>query len=344
MWTKKILAAAIAVGFGWAIGSAAPAAAGEKVEWNVSLWGNKRAASAHIESLATMVAERTGGDFTIKIHYGGALSAPKENIDGLKIGAFEAALVCGFYSPGKLPASMALVLPFLPINSLDAQEKVHEVFFAHPALVREFAGWNARVVSPTVLPDYKVMGKGEPPVTMEGWKGMRVRAGGGQGQAVAKLGAIPTSMPSSEIFTGMERGLLDAVALPFSYGFSAFRVDELSSWYIDNLSLGGVNCPLTSSTTAWNALPAEYQKLIDELRPKALAAQKASHQEADDKNVPMFAQKGIKAIKLSDDVLAEIARIGGTPVWEEWIADAESKGIPGRELLDLILATAKSSS
>jgi len=344
MWTRKLLVALTAACVGWALGSAAPATAGEKVTWNVSLWGKKRAATAHVESLGAMLAERTGGDFTVKVHYGGALSAPKENIDGIKIGAFEAALVCGFYSPGKLPASMALVLPFLPINSLDAQEKVHETFFAHPVLVEEFGAWNARVVSPTVLPDYKVMGKGDAPLTLADWKGMRVRAGGGQGQAMAKLGAIPTSMPSSEIFTGMERGMLDSVALPFSYGFAAFKVDELSDWYIDNLSLGGVNCPLVSGSEAWNALPADYQKLVEELRPKALEAQKASHRAADEKNVPLFAKKGIKAIKLPNDVVEEILRVGGQPVWDAWVADAEEKGIPGRDLLDLIFATAKTAS
>ena len=34
-------------------------------EWNVSLWGKRRAFTEHVEKLAELVSEKTGGEFTI---------------------------------------------------------------------------------------------------------------------------------------------------------------------------------------------------------------------------------------------------------------------------------------
>ena len=41
------------------------------VEWNVSLWGQRRAFTEHVEKLAELVSERTNGEFTLNISYGG---------------------------------------------------------------------------------------------------------------------------------------------------------------------------------------------------------------------------------------------------------------------------------
>jgi len=59
-------------------------------EWNVSLWGKRRAFTEHVEKLAELVSEKTNGEFTLNISYGG-LSNNRENLDGISIGAFEMA-------------------------------------------------------------------------------------------------------------------------------------------------------------------------------------------------------------------------------------------------------------
>ena len=53
-------------------------------EWNVSLWGKRRAFTENVEKLAELVEQKTNGDFKLKISYGG-LSKSKENLDGISI-------------------------------------------------------------------------------------------------------------------------------------------------------------------------------------------------------------------------------------------------------------------
>ena len=72
------------------------------VEWNVSLWGKRRAFTEHVEKLAELVSAKTGGAFTLNISYGG-LSKNKENLDGISIGAFEMAQFCAGYHARQEP-------------------------------------------------------------------------------------------------------------------------------------------------------------------------------------------------------------------------------------------------
>ncbi|MEO0361331.1 MAG: C4-dicarboxylate ABC transporter substrate-binding protein, partial [Pseudomonadota bacterium] len=64
-----------------ALAATAIAFAGEAmaVEWNVSLWGKRRAFTEHVEKLAELVSAKTNGEFTLNISYGG-LSKNRENL------------------------------------------------------------------------------------------------------------------------------------------------------------------------------------------------------------------------------------------------------------------------
>ena len=171
---------------------------GPKVFWKISMWGNPRALSVGMEELARRAAAETDGNFQIKIFYGAQLSSNRENLDGLKLNAFEGAAICNFYHPGKNPAWMVFSLPFLPLGDPKVDKYVRAKMFEHPAIVADMEKWNAIPYVSGLLPQYEVLGKGPAPTTLEGWKGMRVRAGGGLGSAMEKLGAVKQTCLSAE--------------------------------------------------------------------------------------------------------------------------------------------------
>jgi TRAP-type mannitol/chloroaromatic compound transport system substrate-binding protein len=105
------------------------------ITWTVSLYGARRAHTEGIEGLAAHVPYKTDGNFEMSLQYGAVLSHPAENIDGLQLGAFEAAHICSFYRPGKTPVSTALNLPLLPLPTLEAQHQVYDELLRHPAIV-----------------------------------------------------------------------------------------------------------------------------------------------------------------------------------------------------------------
>ncbi len=307
---------------------------GPKVEWKLATWGKPRAITAGIELLAKQVSERTGGKFTINIGYG-TFGGEREVLDILNAGGLQASMVCSSYHPDKLPAYTALDLPFLPLPDFETQWSVHDAVHAHPHIIQEFARWNAITYSANLLPQYELIGKGPPPKSLADYKGMRVRALGGLGDAMKNLGAVPTSVPPTEVYTAMERGTIDAVSFPTTYAHLSYKSYEIGNWYTTNLAPGTVACPTLINRNAWAQLPPQYQKLMMELRPKVKDALISAYQQNDEKNIPLFKRK-LTFVTYSPADLAEFRRVGAQPVWDKWVAEMTARGIPAKDLLQLV--------
>jgi TRAP-type C4-dicarboxylate transport system substrate-binding protein len=316
---------------------------GPKVTWRLSLWGKRRAFTEGLEYISKSVSEKTDGNFEIKLFYGEQLSKSKENLDGISVGAFEAALFCASYHPGKNKPLNVLDLPFLPLGDLDVMIAVHQKVYAHPAAKKALANWNAVLFMPNVLPQYEYMGKGAPPASVKDFAGKRLRALGGMGRAAKAIGAVPTTVPASETYTALQRGTVDAIGFPYTYTFAAYKLDEIADWYTTNMALGTVNCPIVFNADSYEVLPDQYKKLLEDLIPGAVEAQKAAYKEKDAINIKKWAENpNLKAVTIPENEMAEFRRIGGEPLWNEWVA--ENKGdIPAQELLDLVLSAAKGS-
>lgn len=312
---------------------------GPKVFWKLSMWGNPRALSAGIEAMAEKVREETDGNFNIKIFYGAQLSKSTENLDGLKVNAFEGAAICNFYHPGKNPAWMVFSLPFLPLGDPQVDKYVRTKMMEHPAIVADMAQWNAVPYISGLLPQYEILGNGDAPTSLEAWEGKRVRAGGGLGTAMEKLGAVKTTLPAGETSTAMQRGALDAAAFPYTYAHVAFKINEESTWFTANLAPGTSECGWVFNKTAYDALPDQYKKLLADNKDLALDTQLAAYAAADEKNLPMF-KENLTEIVYSDDELAKFKEVAGQPVWDEWVAANKDK-FDAQNVLDSIFKFAE---
>lgn len=310
-----------------AIGGPSASAAeveGPELKWNVSLWGKPRAGTVIADELAEQVSAKTGGKWTMSLHYGEALSKARENLDGLAIGAFEAAMFCNFYHPRKNPALMSLTLPFLPMSSWEDNRQIREAVYAHPAVVKELGRWNAVAYTSSFLPQYEFIGRGEAPLGLQDWRGMTVRAGGGLGQAMQRLGATPASSTATEVYTGVQQGTMDAAAFPFTYSHVSYRIHEVADWFTGNLSPGTADCPLAFARTAYAALPAQYRMLLDDVKEDVIRAQVQAYVDADRVNLPML-KETLTEIRYTDDQLAEFRATAGKPVIDAWIEDNQER-------------------
>ena len=322
---------------------AAPAQAqtvdGPKVDWKLATWGKPRAFTAGIETLARHVKERTGGKFNITIGYS-TFGGEKEILDILNSGGLQMTTICSSYHPDKHPAYTGLDLPFLPLPDFDTQWAVHDAYHQHPYILQELAKWNAMPYASNLLPQYEFIGKGKAPKTLADYKGLRVRAIGGIGDAMRNIGAVPTSVPATEVYTSLERGAVDAVSFPSTYAHASYKVHEIGSWFTTNLAPGTQACPTLINRNAWAQLPAQYQKLFEEARPQVKQALVKAYGAADEKNLPLFKRR-LTFVTYTPAELAKFHQVGAKPVWDAWVAETSAKGIPARELLDLIFASAK---
>ena len=322
-----------------AVAAIAVAFAGEALatEWNVSVWGKRRAFTEHVEKLAELVAEKTGGEFTLNISYGG-LSKNKENLDGISIGAFEMAQFCAGYHRDKNPTITVLELPFLGVANLAEEVAVSNAVYAHPAVQADLARWNAKLLMTSPMPQYNIVGTGEPRSTLASMKGMRVRATGGVGKAFKAVGAVPTSVTATEAYNAMESGVVDTVAFA-PHAHLAFRTIDIAEWWTENLNPGTVNCPVVVNTDAYDALTDSERAALDGSVDEAIAHYVANYEELLTKWDGILEEKGVTRVTISDDDLAAFRAAAADPIREQWIKDMSAQGLPAQELYDLVMDT-----
>ena len=307
------------------------------VEWNVSLWGKRRAFTEHVEKLAELVSAKTGGEFTLNISYGG-LSKNKENLDGISIGAFEMAQFCAGYHRDKNPTITVLELPFLGVANLEEEVAVSHAVYGHPATQKDLARWNAKLLMTSPMPQYNIVGTGEPRSTLEDMQGMRVRATGGIGNAFETVGAVPTSVTATEAYQAMESGVVDTVAFA-QHAHLSFGTINQADWWTANLNPGTVNCPVVVNIDAYESLSDDHKAALDSSVPEALDHYLSNYADLLERWDSVLAEKGVQKVEIDPSVIEEFRAAAAEPARDAWIADMEAQGLPGQELYDLVVST-----
>jgi TRAP-type C4-dicarboxylate transport system substrate-binding protein len=307
-------------------------------EWNVSLWGKRRAFTENVEKLAELVEEKTDGDFTLNISYGG-LSNNRENLDGISIGAFEMAQFCAGYHRDKNPSITVLELPFLGVETLEQERALSMALYDHPAVKKDLARWNATLLMPTPMPQYNLVGLGEAPRSLDGFEGMSVRATGGIGAAMEAVGAVPTSMSATEVRQAMDSGVVKAVAFA-PHAHMAFGTIENAQWWTENLNPGTVNCPVVANTDALDALSDEHREAllgsIDEALDYYIDNYENNTLEAWG---PALEERGIEVIRFDEEAIENFEQSVAGPAAEDWVETMGDRGLPAQELYDFTTET-----
>ena len=306
-------------------------------EWNVSVWGKRRAFTEHIHKLGELLDQKTNGEFTLNISYGG-LSKNKENLDGISIGAFEMAQFCAGYHADKNSVVTVLELPFLGVENLAQEVAVSAAVYAHPAATEEMAQWNAKLLMTSPMPQYNLVGTGEPRTTLSDFEGMRVRATGGLGKAFAAAGSVPTSVTATEAYQAMESGVVDTVAFA-QHAHLSFGTINQADWWTANLNPGTVNCPVVVNIDAYESLSDAHREALDGSVQESLDHYVANYGELLAKWDSVLAEKGVTKVEISADVIDAFRAKAADPIRDAWIADMEAQGLPGQELYDLVMST-----
>ncbi len=304
-------------------------------EWNVSLWGKRRAFTEHVEKLAELVSEKTSGEFTLNISYGG-LSNNRENLDGISIGAFEMAQFCAGYHRDKNPSITVLELPFLGVSSLEQEIELSMAVYQHPAAVEDLGRWNATLLMPSPLPQYNIVGIGEAPSTLADFEGLSVRATGGIGAAMETVGAVPTSMSASEVRQAMDSGVVKAVAFA-PHAHMSFGTIENGTWWTENLNPGTVNCPVVVNSDALDGLSDAHREAllgsVDEALDHYVANYNGATMEAWQ---PALDERGIEVVSFSDEEIAAFKEAAAAPAAAAWIEQNTAAGLPAQVLYELV--------
>ena len=300
-------------------------------EWNVSLWGKRRAFTENVEKLAELVDKKTNGDFKLNISYGG-LSKSKENLDGISIGAFEMAQFCAFYHAQKNPTLTVNELPFASDVSLASIADIQAKVYTHPEVVKDMARWNATLLMPSPMPTYNIVSKTDNFSNLEDFKGLRIRGPGGMMGVLGELGAIKTGVPFSEVRQAMDSGVIDAAAFA-PHAHLATKTIAVGKWYTTNLNLGTADCPVVVNSDALKALKPEHRDALLGSVKEAMDFYVNNYEENTTKKYEAAVKEaGLKKVTFNKKQAKRLNDMS-KKVREQWIAD-NSKDFDAKALHD----------
>jgi len=278
-------------------------------------------------------AEAANVGLTIQVYPGASLFKPKQQWDAMTKGQLDISAFPLDYASGKHPQFSATLMPGLVKNHDHATRLNDSAFMDDIKKIVDEAG----VV---VLSDAWLAGgfasKKNCILDPADASGQVFRAAGPAfEQMLAAAGASITSMPSSEIYTGLQTGVLDG-ANTSSGSFVSYRIYEQVKCLTEpgDYALWFMYEPILMSKQTW-----------DKLSPEQQAALKAAGQKAEDffidaakgldtELVDVYKKNGVEVVKMTEGQYRAWLDIAQKSSYKEF-----SDNVPGgKELIEKALA------
>ena len=295
--------------------------------------GGKGDARDEMVQLIAREVEKANVGLKIQVYPGASLVKPKEQWGALTKGQIDISAFPLDYASGRHPQFSATLMPGLVRNHERALRMNTSPFMTDIKKIIEDAG--VKVIADAWLAGAFASKKGCI-TSPDSIKGQVTRAAGPAfEQMLVAAGASISSMPSSEIYTGMQTGVLAATNTS-SGSFVSYRLYE----QVKCLTAPGANAlwfmyePILMAKSTFDGLTPEQQKAIMEAGKKSEQYFLGEAKKLDDKMVEAFKKAGVEVVEMSKDN------------YDAWLAIAKDSSyknfadkVPGgKELIDKALA------
>lgn len=280
------------------------------------------------------VEKRTDGKVSIKTFPGGTLLDAMNMMDGVIAGQADIGNLCMAYQPGRFMVTNATALPLGIPNAKVGSRVLWDLYEKYNP--EEFS--KVKVLAMFTTAPSNIMSRA-PIRTLEDMRGVNLRASGGAGQILSAWGANMVGMPMSEVPEALQKGVVAGL-------FSSLEVmkDFKFAEHCRNVTITtSVIYPfaVVMNMASWNKLPDDVKKVFDDLRIE----QSEWTGEYMDNHVDASIawSKETYNVEIIELDAAEKAKWDEKmePLVEAWIKDAESKGFPGKEIVEDIKALTK---
>ncbi len=122
--------------------------------------------------------------------------------------------------------------------------------------------------------------------------GYKMRATGAYRPLLEALGATPVQMPAGEVFTGLQRGVVDGFGWP-TVGLDALGLAKAVKYRIDPPFYNLANLVLINKDK-WNALPKEAQDILLKVGAEYEQASRARMEEAGKQDAEAVQKSGVE--------------------------------------------------
>jgi len=253
-------------------------------------------------------------------------------MDGIASNAVQMGTVVNVLEPGRYPLTEVVSLPFIAPSSTIASLVAWHLHEQFPEWQAQFPA-EVKVLSHFVSASSQIHTVDKPIKSVADLEGMKVMALNAWGiKVLEKVGAIPQQVLIADIYGGLEKGMAEGVLCPLTT-VRTTNVSEVAKHHtVINLNYDMFTIPINGGV--FEKLPAELQQIIVDESGAKLAedAGKAMDESAlIDSN--WMIEQGATFHQLPEAEMAKLTEMV-MPIQEDWVAEMEAKGLPGRAILE----------
>jgi TRAP-type C4-dicarboxylate transport system substrate-binding protein len=211
------------------------------------------------EVWAETVQEESDGELRVENFPSGTLAKPDSIYEAAVNGIADIGITAQGYTAGRFPLSQIVELPGVATTATQGA-CVLQTLYNQGHLDEEYADTRPLFMFTTGPGGIHTIDTDvQSPADLEGLRIRRPTAVAGD--ILENLGAIPVGMPAPDIYTAMQRGVIDGLSFPWE-GLMGFRINELVNYHTE-VPFYTLIFVATMSQRSYDSLAPEQQAVID---------------------------------------------------------------------------------
>jgi TRAP-type C4-dicarboxylate transport system substrate-binding protein len=258
--------------------------------------------------------------------------SPPELMDQAIDGVADIVWTVVGYTPGRYPSTEVFELPFMMTNARAASSAYWQMFEKHmkDTEFKDVHILGTWVHGPGMIHVNKEV---KTPADMAG---LKIRGGSRTiNTFLEKMGATPVGMPVPAVPEGLSKGVIDGTTIPWEVT-AALKVPELVGNHteFEGNALYTLTFVLAMNKDRYESLTDEQKKAIDDNSGLEFSIFAGGTQADSDGPARQLAvDRGNNIVTVSGDDLKAWQDLAA-PIYADWVADMDSKGIDGQALID----------
>ncbi|OEY66049.1 C4-dicarboxylate TRAP transporter substrate-binding protein [Marinobacter sp. X15-166B] len=221
----------------------------------------------------------TENDVNFELYTSGALVPARTTLGSVGDGVAQLGLVAAAYTPSELPLSgMVMDLAFAATDALATAIAFTELSMTNERFQREYTQHNTVTLGAYSTPVYLIACMSDV-LSTDDIRGKKVRtAGTAQNEWISSLDAVPVAVPSTDIYSGLERGSVDCTLLDATNLENGPKLGEVvrSLTMLDQGTAIGMSYVFNQDF--WRDIGAENRRRILDVTAKAIAVKQINYE------------------------------------------------------------------
>ncbi|MGE6776549.1 C4-dicarboxylate TRAP transporter substrate-binding protein [Vreelandella titanicae] len=290
---------------------------------------------------AEMVKELSNGELQPEVYTGTVLLAPRANLQGIQDNVVQVAHHAAIYTPSEMPVANAVQeLGFNYDDPLIGILAVTDFSLNNPTQLAEWEELDIVYLGAYNTPSYVLFCR-EPVRNLEELRGKRIRTAGSTVSAwVEQAGGTPVNVPSSEMYSGLDRGSLDCASNAANdlIDRSLWEVAEHTTLLPTGMYWSGPQWGFNSGF--WASLNDEERDVFKEATAKAMTRMIVQYLGASEAALEEAASHGNNIYEPEEDLMASVEAFRDEALANVYDKARDEYGVEDPEaLIDDFIAT-----